>query len=82
MKRWTAKTEQFVMVYGMPDNWAEIEKQVEEKVWDPSEEDEVAAADGTETWEHPDMVISMIDFRNEIINRAALGCEKMASHWT
>ncbi|HAZ59012.1 MAG TPA: hypothetical protein DCY16_02300 [Trichococcus sp.] len=67
---------QFVMVYGMPDNWEEIEKQVEEKVWDPSEEDEVAAADGTETWEHPDMVISMIDFRNEIINRAALELRK------
>ncbi|MPM30272.1 hypothetical protein SDC9_76820 [bioreactor metagenome] len=67
---------QFVMVYGMPDNWEEIERQVEEKVWDPSEEDEVAAADGTEMWEHPDMVISMIDFRNEIINRAALELRK------
>lgn len=67
---------QFVMVYGMPDNWEEIEKQVEEKVWDPSEEDEVAAADGTEMWEHPDMVISMNDFRNEIINRAALEFRK------
>lgn len=67
---------QFVMIYGMPDNWEEIERQVEEKVWDPSEEDEVAAADGTEMWEHPDMVISMIDFRNEIINRAALEFRK------
>ena len=67
---------QFVMVYGMPDNWEEIEKQVEEKAWDPSEEDEVAAADGTETWEHPDMVISMNDFRNEIINRTALEFRK------
>ena len=67
---------QFVMIYGMPDNWKEIERQVKEKVWDPSEEDEVAAADGTEMWEHPDMIISMIDFRNEIINRAALEFRK------
>ena len=64
------------MIYGMPDNWEEIERQVEEKVWEPSEEDEVAAADGAEMWEHPDMVISMIDFRNEIINRAALEFRK------
>lgn len=63
---------QFVMIYGMPDNWQEIEREVEQKAWDPSDEDEVAAADGTEMWEHPDMIISMIDFRNEIINRAAL----------
>ena len=67
---------QFVMIYGMPDNWQEIERQVEEKAWDPGEEDEVAAADGTEMWEHPDMIISMIDFRNEIINRAALEFRK------
>ena len=67
---------QFVMIYGMPDNWEEIERQVKEKVWDPSEEDEVAAAEGTEMWTHPDMVISMIDFRNEIINRAALELRK------
>ncbi|WP_320163633.1 hypothetical protein [uncultured Trichococcus sp.] len=67
---------QFVMIYGMPDNWEEIERQVEEKVWDPSEEDEVAAAEGTKMWAHPDMVISMIDFRNEIINRAAFELRK------
>ena len=36
----------------------------------------MAAADGTEMWEHPDMIISMIDFRNEIINRAALEFRK------
>lgn len=67
---------QFVMIYGVPDNWQEIEKQVEEKAWDPGVEDEVAAADGTEMWEHPDMIISMNDFRNEIINRAALEFRK------
>jgi hypothetical protein len=69
---------QFVMIYGMPDNWEEIERQVKlkEKAWDPSEEDEEAAADGTEMWEHPDMIISMIDFRNEIINRAAFEFRK------
>lgn len=69
---------QFVMIYGMPDNWQEIEKQVKlkEKAWDPGVEDEAAAADGTEMWEHPDMIISMIDFRNEIINRAALEFRK------
>lgn len=70
------KGRQFVMIYGMPDNWEEIERQVEGKVWEPSEEDEVAAADGAEMWEHPNMVISMIDFRNEIINRAALEFRK------
>lgn len=62
---------QFVMIYGMSDNWQEIERQVEQKAWDPGEEDEVASADATEMWEHPDMIISMIDFRNGIINRAA-----------
>lgn len=64
-----------VMVYGLPDNWEEIERQEKEKPaekeWDPGEEDEVAAADGSEMWEHPDMIVSMIDFRNGIINRAA-----------
>jgi hypothetical protein len=69
---------QFVMIYGMPDNWEEIERQVKlkEKAWDPGEEDEVASADGTKMWEHPDMIISMIDFRNEIINRAAIEFRK------
>ncbi len=67
---------QFVMIYDMPENWQEIEKQVEAKVWDPGEEDEAGASDGTDMWEHPDMVISMIDFRNEIINRAALEFRK------
>ena len=62
---------QFVMIYGMPDNWEEIERQVEEKAWDPSDEDEISASDGTEMWEHPDMIVSMNDFRNEIINRTA-----------
>lgn len=67
---------QFVMIYGMTDNWQEIERQVEGKAWNPGEEDEVAATDGTEMWEHPDMIISMIDFRNEIINRAAIEFRK------
>lgn len=67
---------QFVMIYGMSDNWQEIERQVEQKAWDPGEEDEVASADATEMWEHPDMIISMIDFRNEIINRAAIEFRK------
>ncbi|WP_106450154.1 hypothetical protein [Trichococcus alkaliphilus] len=71
---------QFVMVYGLPDNWEEIERQVKEtqaeKEWNPGVEDETAATDSNEMWEHPDMIVSMNDFRNEIINRAALEFRK------
>jgi hypothetical protein len=67
---------QCVMIYGLVDNWREVERQEKEKEWDPGEVDENDTAGGTDVWEHPSMIVSMIDFRNEIINRTALEFRK------
>lgn len=65
-----------VMIYGLVDNWREVDRQEKEKAWDPGEDDEAGASDGTDMWEHPSLIISIIDFRNEIINRTAFEFRK------
>ena len=67
---------QFVMIYGIVDNWREVERQEKEKEWDPGEDEEQVVADGIDMWDHPYQIVSMIAFRNEIINRTALEFRK------
>ncbi len=63
---------QCVMVYDLVEEREQREQQEKNKDWDSGEDEDNEEDDASRDWEHPGMIVSMMDFRNEVIKRTAL----------